>query len=93
MAKTAGVTANTQSDSGSPAREPIEAEPVVVRMIDVTVPLGTGAISISTAGGEALRYKEVEGIVTVPDNELDLFLTHVRGSSVTPPAAPAAKEN
>lgn len=57
----------------------------------VSVPRGTGDIAIAVGGGEALRYKEVDGSVDVPDAELEQFLTHVSGSSVAP-AAPAQKE-
>jgi hypothetical protein len=64
----------------------------MAKTIKVTVAPGTGNIVITSGGGEALRYKEVDGVVDVPAAELDLFLTHVSGSSVAPPATPAAKE-
>lgn len=58
----------------------------------VTVPRGTGDITITEGGGEPLRFKEADGSVDVPDDQVDFFLTHVSGSSVAPPAPPAAKE-
>lgn len=61
----------------------------------VSVPHKTGEITIRTGKPgveEVLQFQEEAGSVEVPDEHLDLFLTHVSGSSVAPPAAPAAKE-
>lgn len=62
-------------------------------MTRVRVPAKTGEIIIKpgTPGqDETLKFEEKGGYVEVPDEHLDLFLTHVTGASVSP--APRAEK-
>jgi hypothetical protein len=64
-------------------------------MARVRVPSKTGEITIRTGKAgveEVLKFEEKGGFVDVDDEHLELFLTHVAGSSEAP-AAPAPKEN
>ena len=61
------------------------------KTVRVNVKPGSGPFLLSIAGAEPRRYAENEGSVDVPEAELEDFLTHVSGSSVSLPEAPAAK--
>jgi hypothetical protein len=57
----------------------------------VTVEQSGGEIVIQPSVGEPLRFQVSAGVVEVPDAQLELFLTHVTGSSIAP-AAPAKEK-
>jgi hypothetical protein len=62
--------------------------------VKCSVPQAKGEIVITPGAGEPLRFDVVAHAVDVPEESLDLFLTHVEGAAVvkSSPAAPA-KEN